>query len=105
MKDSKTHRGFDISEFTDRYGDRCSLQKTSLAFEDTIWLGISDVNPKIMATDAIRLGIDNKGEVNGWVKYDIPDEVLLSSRMHLTREMVAELLPYLQKFVETGEIS
>lgn len=105
MENSKTHRGFDISEFTDRYGVNCSLQKTSLATEDTIWLGVSDVTPKIMATDAIKLGIDSKGQANGWVEYDIPDEVLLSSRMHLTREMVAELLPYLTKFVETGEIS
>jgi hypothetical protein len=105
MKISKTDRGFDITEFTDRYGVNCSLQKTSLATEDTIWLGVSDVTPKIMATDAIKLGIDNKGEVNGWVEYDIPDEVLLSSRMHLTKEMVKNLLPYLEKFVETGELS
>jgi hypothetical protein len=27
-----------------------------------------------------------------------------TGRMHLSREQVAELLPYLQKFVDTGEI-
>jgi len=104
MEDSKTHRGFDISEFIDRYDTKCSLQKSSLATEDAIWLGVSNVDPKIMVFDAGRLGIDTKGEVNGWVEYDIPEEVLLSSRMHLTQEMVAELLPYLERFVKTGEL-
>ena len=42
---------------------------------------------------------------NGWVKFEIPKEVLLSTRMHLTRKQVKELLPLLQKFVETGELS
>jgi hypothetical protein len=29
----------------------------------------------------------------------------VDSRMHLNRKQVAELLPILQKFVETGELS
>lgn len=65
---SKTNRGFDISEFKDLYGFDCSLQKSSLASQDCIWLGVNE------------------------------------NRMHLTQEMVRDLLPYLHKFVETGEL-
>lgn len=69
MTPEKTNRGFDYLNFTDLYEKRCSLQRSSLATEDSIWLGV----------DA-------------------------TGRMGLSREQVAELLPYLQKFVDTGEI-
>lgn len=93
MKIKKTSRGFDIAKFKDRYGAECSLQKSSLATEDCIWLGINNVEPIIMI------------EGRGWQPYNIPPEVMLSSRMHLNREMVAKLLPTLQLFVKTGELT
>jgi hypothetical protein len=68
MNIEKTERGFDIIEFLDRYGNGCSLQKSSLATEDCIWLGVNE------------------------------------SRMHLTQGQVKALLPYLQRFVDTGEL-
>jgi len=40
----------------------------------------------------------------GWVDYAIPEDVFLTTRMHLTREQVKMLIPILQKFVDTGEI-
>lgn len=103
MIKSHTNRGFRYIEFEDRYDQKCSVQKSSLAFEDAIWMGIEDADPKIMATDARRLGIPTK-ETVGWIPYPVPDEVLLSTRMHLTRDQVAELLPILQHFVDTGEL-
>jgi len=99
----KTNRGFDIITFTDQYGEGCSLQKSSLASEDAIWLGIDDPSPKIMASQASLHGVDTDTTV-GWVEYPIPKEVLISTRMHLTRKQVAELLPFLQRFVDTGEL-
>lgn len=69
MRLRTTSRGFDVYEFLDRYDNECSLQKSSIATEDCIWLG----------TD--------KG-----------------GRMHLTPAQVKEIIPILQKFVETGEI-
>lgn len=39
MHIKKTSRGFDLIEFVDHYGAACSLQKSSLATEDCIWLG------------------------------------------------------------------
>ena len=104
MKIDKTNRGFDIGGFTDRYGAKCSIQKSSLATVDAIWFGVDDPNPLIMASDANRLGLPTNGETSGWVKYDVPKEVLINTRMHLTRKQVSKLLPILQKFVETGEI-
>lgn len=104
MELTNTERGFAILNFTDRYGAKCSIQKSSLATEDAIWFGIDDVEPKILAKDAQKLGISTSLNT-GWIKYHIPDEVLLSSRMHLTQEQVIELLPTLQRFAETGEIS
>lgn len=41
---------------------------------------------------------------NGWIKFEIPQEVLLLTRMHLTQDMIRMLLPTLQKFAETGEL-
>jgi len=76
MNNRKTERGFDISEFTDRYGQKCSLQKSSLAFEDCVWLGVS---------------VDMKGEK-------------VNNRMHLTQDMVKDLLPVLEVFANTGEL-
>ncbi len=35
-----TMRGFWRAEFKDRYGCACSLQESSLATEDAIWLGV-----------------------------------------------------------------
>ena len=72
-----TERHFAAYTFEDRYGSLCSLQKSSIATKDAIWLGIEI--PFITRKEA-------------------------ATRMHLTREQVAELLPHLQHFVETGEL-
>jgi hypothetical protein len=40
----------------------------------------------------------------GWVKYNIPDDVLLTTRMHLSRKDALKLLPKLIKFILTGEL-
>ena len=37
----RTQRGFEIITFHDHYNQACSLQQSSLAFEDAIWLGIA----------------------------------------------------------------
>lgn len=103
MELTKTQRGFALVEFTDRYGMKCSLQKSSLATEDAIWFGLDDPAPKIMASDAVKLGLPTT-ETTGWISYHIPEDVLISTRMHLSQEMVKELLPILQKFADTGEL-
>lgn len=99
-----TARGFSRLTFSDRYGAECSIQMSSLATEAAIWFGINDAQPQIMASDALKMGFSTGGQTTGWVPYKVPDEVLLSTRMHLTREQVAALIPVLQHFVDTGEV-
>lgn len=94
---SKTGRNFDLIVFNDLYDQPCSLQKSSSADTDAIWLGLSEAHPKIMAKYISQNG-------TGWVDYHIPSEVLINTRMHLNREQVKKLLPHLVKFVETGGI-
>lgn len=93
MNDTReTQRGFAIAEFTDANDVECSLQKSSIAGTDMIWLGCSGANPKLLVQD------------KGWLPYPLPDAVSVTTRMHLTQEQVADLLPALQHFVDTGEL-
>lgn len=79
MKVTHTPRGFAFISFKDRYGQKCSLQKSSLATEDCVWLGCDEVQYHM-------------GEA-------------LSPRMHLSIPLAKELIAHLQRFVDTGEIS
>lgn len=98
MKVEKTGRGFSIVEFKDRYDEQCSIQDSSLATEDAIWLGVNNPKLQMMASDGQEGG-------TGWVTIPLHEKLHISaSRMHLTREQVEELLPILERFVETGSI-
>lgn len=93
MKLRPTSRGFLRGEFVDVYGEECSIQKSSLATEDCIWLGADNQKAKVCV----------QGE--GWKEFPLPKGVeIMPSRMHLSRELVKELLPLLQHFVDTGEL-
>lgn len=92
MKKDKTHKGFTLYEFIDRYNVKCSLQKSSIATEDCIWLGCDEANPRRCV----------KGK--GWIPINLKGDVCYDTRMHLTREQVKKLLPMLIKFVIRGEI-
>jgi hypothetical protein len=93
-----TERGFALHEFTDRNGVKCSLQKSSIATEDCIWLGCNEIGLK-----RIEPG-------GGWKDVPLAQEGLggvthiANTRMHLTRLQVEKLLPILDRFVATGEI-
>ena len=97
IKKSKTECGFRLLKFKDRYDHECSIQKSSLATEDAIWMGIDDANPRILASKVTEGG-------TGWARYPLPDDMMLTTRMHLTRDQVAELLPILQEFAATGRL-
>ena len=107
----KTARGFPYVRFHDRNGELCSLQNSSAIgdYDDSlerpgssfVWLGPDDANPIIMARDAKRLGIETKEDC-GWIEYDIPKEVSLTTRMHLNREQVQGLIGRLQCWLEKG---
>lgn len=88
-----TDRGFVIADFIDKYGVKCSIQKSSLAGEDCIWLGCNDAEPWVC-----------NGNGTGWSPVPLPDGTVCNTRMHLTQDMVRELFPLLKKFVRTGEL-
>jgi hypothetical protein len=98
MKIKQTERGFEFIEFIDYFGHVSSLQKSSLANEEAIWFGVNDADPKILASKIMKDG-------RGWVKYPIHKDVNFNTRMHLSRKQVKDLLPYLQKFVDTGNLT
>lgn len=100
----KTSRGFDLFVFEDLNSKVCSLQKSSVMGVEAIWLGISRAEPKILASQAGMFGV-RTSQTTGWVDLSLPREVEIGTRMHLTQDQVAELLPILQRFVETGELS
>lgn len=103
MKLEHNQRGFPLIRFKDNYDHQCSIQVSSLATEQAIWIGIDDANPQVMARVARYFGIETD-QTTGWVPFPLPSDVLLATRMHLTRDEVAELLPILKRFVETGEL-
>ena len=74
MNWSHTEHGCAIAEFDDLYGQRCSIQRSSVAGMDAIWLGVD---------------VDFRGTA-------------VNKRMHLNRAQVQELVGYLQHFVDTG---
>jgi hypothetical protein len=93
----RTQRGFAFHTFTDRNGVECSLQKSSIASEDAIWLGAQEIGLQHFEPGLGWSHVELKSDPHG-VSY------VACNRMHLTREKVADLLPILQRFVETGEI-
>jgi hypothetical protein len=105
MLNKPTNRGFSRFEFKDEHGDSCSLQKSSSAMQECIWLGHNDIALKTF----VPYGIPDswKEHTEDEIKKVLrpgSTEVLANTRMHLTREQVAALLPHLTKFVETGEL-
>lgn len=89
----KTERGFDFYSFTDFNREKCTLQKSSSGNDELVWLGVEG---KVLRESGIE-GV-------GMIPVPLNDQFLIVARMHLNREMVRQLLPMLQSFVETGEI-
>lgn len=112
FKKTTTARGFKKFLFTDYYDKQCSLQMSSAALKECIWLGIENAEPKILTRDAIKLGIikeedapkNDLGEPCGWIEFPVPKEVMFSTRMHLTREQAEKLAGMLLYFAYSGEI-
>lgn len=87
LKLEKTERGFARAEFKDLYNFDCSIQESSSADVDAIWLGCQ-----------------SGAHYMGTVPLDEIDFTCLA-RMHLSRDQVAALLPLLNRFVKTGRLS
>ena len=51
-------RGFENGKFKDSYNNECSIQKSSAAMNDFIWLGINE--PKLIVLSSSFVGIKHK---------------------------------------------
>ena len=101
---SRTARGFAYGKFTDKYGQECSIQKSSRMSDgpndECIWFGVNNNQGKFKVC---------RRNGTGWETHSLgehyPDcDVVIPDRMHLTQEMVKKLLPALQHFANTGEL-
>jgi hypothetical protein len=95
MKIKRTSRGFQLIEFTDIYGTKCSLQQSSLAKyvqpgSSAVWLGPDDPNPKILIA----------GE--GWKPVPFHPDTSFTTRAHLDRRQVKSLVKHLQNWLDYG---
>jgi len=79
MKNQVTLRGFSYIDAKDFYKEPYSIQKSSLASKNCIWVGCD--NPVVAST----------GEY-------------LNRRMHLTRSQARQVAQILEYFAETGEL-
>lgn len=116
MEEQHTDRGFPLVVFKDEYDASCSIQESSRVVcenEDGsvddplgwIWLGIDDPDPKIMKSKALAHGLKlPPGEVSGWMPYPLPEDVLVTTRMHLNEKQVRELIVRLQHWLDTGNL-
>lgn len=75
--EQSTVRGFLRFDFDDLYDRKCSIQESSLATDNAIWLGC------------------NEGTHH---------EEKCLARMHLNQNQVEQLLPFLEYFVEHGRL-
>ena len=104
-----TERGFGHVQFNDEYEHKSSIQISSRAVcenEDGsvndplgwIWLGIDDAAPEIMVSKARELGMEiPEGKENGWMPYPLPQEVHMTTRMHLNEVQVRGLVAVLTR--------
>lgn len=109
----KTARGFEVKHFEDLYNQDCSIQESSLATDDCIWLGVHTPKIRVMCKDMPAF----IGKLNvlmqtwkdipdcGWYEINLPKEAFVDSRMHLNRSQAANLIDELKFFVETGRLS
>jgi len=87
LKDAGGGRGLRAGKFKDIYGQECSVQTSSLATKEAIWLGV------------------DKGLSSTVIMPSTPTEMApLHARMHIDRKMAEWMWPMLKHFAKTGEL-
>lgn len=74
----KTQRGFGLMEFKDINGDQCSIQESSVATKNCLWLGCD--HETVHPVTGERCG----------------------ARMHLDVKLAKQIINTLQKWVDSG---
>lgn len=93
MRINYTQRGFGRIDFQDANEHECSIQESSAATEAKLWLGINNVEV-----------IDYAGTPRVIDLSELGTRVQALGRMHLTQDLVRDMLPLLHCFAETGEL-
>lgn len=88
----KTSRGFQVRSFQDSKGVECSIQQSSIADYDAIWIGCNDANPMELFPFL------------GWVDISMPDRYYATTRMHINRHQAQKIINTLQHWINTGEL-
>lgn len=114
MDVTTTNRGFELIQFRDGNGKQCSIQQSSaidstadgLVFPGSsyLWIGVDDASPRIMASEAAEHGVATT-ETTGWVSFPVPKNVLMTTRMHIPRDQVPDIIATLQRWYDTGSLS
>lgn len=95
----------------DRYASPFSMYKDKT--DGTLWLGCDNANPQALACDIYNHYKDQQEELDkfginefslGWRELPYPKDTTFSVSMHLNKEIVEELIPYLTKFADTGAL-
>jgi hypothetical protein len=88
-----TDRGFKHIAFTDVDGTACHVLESSNAEQACIRIGAKDIGLKRLVYGS------------GWVPIPLDTGIhVANTTMHLSRDMIKELLPVLQHFAETDEL-
>lgn len=113
---TETERGFPTLKFKDHYGAECSLQMSSIWLDDdngaiggsAVWLGVESCDPRVLAR---KLHPDDP-TVTGWEPCPLSfppgieiNDVLFTTRMHLNRAQVKELIGQLQAWYDRAEFN
>lgn len=88
---TKTIRGFNILHFHDDNEELCDIQQSSASDKSRIWLGVHNSKAEILASKTEQGG-------TGWVEYPIPEDVMITHRMHLSRKQSISLAIKLLQF-------
>ena len=102
-KVKSNNRGFRFYEFLDSYNTPCTIQKSSTAVPECLWLGLNQAEPRVLHGDAKKLGLATVATY-GWVDYPLPEEVHIPTRMHLTRDQAKQLANMLLHFASSGDL-
>jgi hypothetical protein len=111
-KATKSGRGFSKVVFKDSHDKQCEILCSS-AIDDTdrgwdnpgtsyLHIGLSGPEPIVLCANAEKVGLQPASSV-GWQPYPIPDDVFISTSMHLSREQVAGLIVRLQEWLDNGK--
>lgn len=98
MEDEVSNRGYSHITFTDTHGLVGTVTESSAVGRlPCIHFGVKDPKVKVMASTLNSHG-------TGWVDIT-PEGASIDSTLHLNTDQIKLLIPILQNFVETGEVS